>query len=164
MGRRAASRQVIAAGATFPTVRELTSAGTPSLTARNHPEIGHHGACAVRVTWQQHANTDHRWRGLHRLEPVSRGALSQGFEVSIIDNVATGKASNLDGLDVDLIEASILDTEALDKSLVGVESVIHLRRSPAFLEASPTRWPVTPRTPPARSPFWRERVLLEWST
>ena len=52
--------------------------------------------------------------------------LAAGHQVTVIDDLSTGYRDNLDGMDVDFIEASILDTEALGRSLEGVDSVVHL--------------------------------------
>lgn len=53
-------------------------------------------------------------------------ALSRGHRVTIIDDLSTGFADNLDGLDVRFIEASILDEDRLAEALHGVDSVVHL--------------------------------------
>jgi UDP-glucose 4-epimerase len=57
---------------------------------------------------------------------LARVALEVGVEVTVLDNFSTGYRENLDGLDVRLVEGSILDVSAVRKSLVGVESVVHL--------------------------------------
>lgn len=51
--------------------------------------------------------------------------------VRAIDDLSTGRRANLDGLDVELIEASILDTGALDRAVIGVDSIIHLGAIPS---------------------------------
>lgn len=53
-------------------------------------------------------------------------ALTAGHQVTVIDDLSTGFADNLDGLDVNFIEASILDEDRLTKAMVGVDSVVHL--------------------------------------
>jgi len=58
-------------------------------------------------------------------------ALSEGLDVTVIDNFATGSKANLLGLDVTVLEASILDTDALDEALAGVDSVVHLAALPS---------------------------------
>jgi UDP-glucose 4-epimerase len=53
-------------------------------------------------------------------------ALDEVTEVVAFDNLSTGNADNLDGLDVRLVEASILDVEALDAEVAGADAVVHL--------------------------------------
>lgn len=53
-------------------------------------------------------------------------ALCRGHTVTVIDDLSTGFKDNLDGLDVQLIEASILDRDALAESIQGASSVVHL--------------------------------------
>ncbi|MGW5667241.1 NAD-dependent epimerase/dehydratase family protein [Micromonospora sp. NPDC003776] len=47
-------------------------------------------------------------------------------DVRVIDDFSTGSAANLDGLDVDLVAASILDDAALDRAMSRCDSVVHL--------------------------------------
>lgn len=47
-------------------------------------------------------------------------------DVRVLDNFRTGYRQNLDGLDCELIEASILDTDALALAMAGVDVVFHL--------------------------------------
>jgi UDP-glucose 4-epimerase len=49
-----------------------------------------------------------------------------GFEVTVIDDLSTGYRSNLDGLDVRFIEASILDRDALAEATPRGGVVVHL--------------------------------------
>lgn len=51
--------------------------------------------------------------------------------VRVIDDLSTGRRANLDRLDVELIEASILDARALDRVVTGVDSIIHLGAIPS---------------------------------
>lgn len=51
--------------------------------------------------------------------------------VSTIDDLSTGDRANLDGLDVDLTQGSILDPKALDEALSGADSVVHLAARPS---------------------------------
>ena len=44
----------------------------------------------------------------------------------MVDDLSTGKAGNLDGLDIELHTGSILDDALLDTALAGAESVVHL--------------------------------------
>lgn len=53
-------------------------------------------------------------------------ALRSGHEVRILDDLSTGYRENLDGLDVDLREASLLDEHAVASAVKGVDSVVHL--------------------------------------
>lgn len=53
-------------------------------------------------------------------------ALAGGHEVTVIDDLSTGYRDNLEGLDVRFLEASILDIDALDDAVTGVDSVVHL--------------------------------------
>jgi UDP-glucose 4-epimerase len=47
-------------------------------------------------------------------------------DIRVLDNLRTGYLKNLDGLNCEFIEASILDTEALAKAMEGVDYVFHL--------------------------------------
>lgn len=47
-------------------------------------------------------------------------------EVRIIDDLSTGRLRNLDGVDVDFVEGSILDYTLLESLTEGVDSVVHL--------------------------------------
>lgn len=51
---------------------------------------------------------------------------AQECEVTVVDDLSTGFRSNLEGLDVELVEGSILDDDALDAAFVGATAVIHL--------------------------------------
>ena len=57
---------------------------------------------------------------------LARLALANEVEVTILDDLSTGYRENIQDLDVTFIEGSILDVDAVRKSLVGVDSVIHL--------------------------------------
>jgi UDP-glucose 4-epimerase len=46
--------------------------------------------------------------------------------VVVIDDLSTGRRSNLDGLDVDFVEGTILDSAALDRAFDGAAAVVHL--------------------------------------
>lgn len=61
--------------------------------------------------------------GSHSIERL----LQAGHAVTAFDNLSTGKPSNLDGLDVTLIEGDVRDMEALDEALAeGYDAVLHL--------------------------------------
>lgn len=57
---------------------------------------------------------------------LAKLALQSGLAVTVLDNLSTGYRENLNGLKVTFIEGSILDKDAVRKSLVGVDSVVHL--------------------------------------
>ncbi|MNR82142.1 UDP-glucose 4-epimerase [compost metagenome] len=61
--------------------------------------------------------------GSHSIERL----LEAGHAVTAFDNLSTGKPSNLDGLDVRLVEGDVRDMEALDETLAeGYDAVLHL--------------------------------------
>ncbi len=51
--------------------------------------------------------------------------------VTAFDNLSTGAESNLEGADVELREADILDPTALDEAFVGATAVVHLAARPS---------------------------------
>lgn len=53
------------------------------------------------------------------------------LEVVVLDDFSTGRAANLDGIDVHVIEGSILDLEVLDEAVQGVTSIVHLAAIPS---------------------------------
>ena len=55
-----------------------------------------------------------------------RRLLNDGDEVVVIDDLSTGFADNLAGLDIDFHEASILDDAALRTAAAGADAVVHL--------------------------------------
>ncbi len=56
---------------------------------------------------------------------IAEALLARGEKVRVLDNFATGRRSNLIGLDVELIEGSITDEAALRRAVEGVEVVFH---------------------------------------
>ncbi len=52
-------------------------------------------------------------------------------EVVGIDDLSTGHRSNLEGIDCELIEGSILDADALGAAMHGVDAVVHLAARPS---------------------------------
>ena len=52
-------------------------------------------------------------------------------EVVALDDLSTGFRTNLDGLDVDLVEGSILEPADLDRCLDGATAVVHLAARPS---------------------------------
>jgi UDP-glucose 4-epimerase len=57
---------------------------------------------------------------------LARVALESGHEVRIIDDLSTGDIRNIDGLDLDFRQASILDPFNLEAAVRGVDAVVHL--------------------------------------
>lgn len=57
---------------------------------------------------------------------LSRIALDAGHEVRVLDDLSNGYRENLDGLDVDFREASLLDESAVASAVSGIDSVVHL--------------------------------------
>lgn len=62
---------------------------------------------------------------------LARAMLAHEFDVVVLDDLSTGSADNLHGLDVELHVASILDEAAVVRALPGVESVVHLAAIPS---------------------------------
>lgn len=64
---------------------------------------------------------------------IAEALLARGEKVRIIDNFATGRRQNLESLkgDYELVEASIVDPEAMAKALDGVEVVFHQAAIPS---------------------------------
>ena len=58
-----------------------------------------------------------------------RALLEWGHPVTVLDDLSSGFAENLDGLAVELIEASILDEAAVEQAVDGAEVVFHLAAS-----------------------------------
>ena len=52
-------------------------------------------------------------------------------QVVVVDDLSSGRKENLDGLDVDLHIASILEPEALDAAFAGVDGIVHLGARPS---------------------------------
>lgn len=62
---------------------------------------------------------------------LCRHLAGAGETVIALDDLSTGNADNLAGLDVMLIEGSILDPDALDRALDGAQAVVHLAARPS---------------------------------
>ena len=61
---------------------------------------------------------------------LARLLLDRGYRVTVIDDLSSGFRENLDALDgVELIEASILDPEAVRQAVEGAAAVFHLAAS-----------------------------------
>jgi UDP-glucose 4-epimerase len=56
---------------------------------------------------------------------IAEGLLARGEKVRVIDDFSTGRRQNLRGLDVELVEGSITDPEALARAVAGVEVIFH---------------------------------------
>jgi UDP-glucose 4-epimerase len=52
-------------------------------------------------------------------------------QVIALDDLSTGSRRNLDAMDVDLVEGSILDSELLDQVMEGTDAVVHLAARPS---------------------------------
>jgi len=57
---------------------------------------------------------------------LARLALVRGHEVVVLDDFSTGYRENIAGLDLELVEGSILDAAALRDAVTGADSVVHL--------------------------------------
>ena len=57
---------------------------------------------------------------------LCRKLLSEGYQVSVLDDFSTGLRSNLRNLDVNVIEGSIIEKEVVRKFFEGLEAVVHL--------------------------------------
>jgi UDP-glucose 4-epimerase len=63
---------------------------------------------------------------------LCRHLLASGYDdVTVIDDLSTGDVANLDGLDVRLCEASILDEDQLDRVVKAADVVVHLAARPS---------------------------------
>lgn len=61
---------------------------------------------------------------------LTKRLVDDGHEVVVIDDLSSGFRSNLDGIDVELVEASILDDGALT-SILDADAVVHLAAVPS---------------------------------
>jgi len=57
---------------------------------------------------------------------LSARALDEGHDVVVIDDFSTGERDNVAGLDIRLVEGSVLDYTALADAMAGVDAVVHL--------------------------------------
>jgi UDP-glucose 4-epimerase len=55
-----------------------------------------------------------------------RRLVESGYRVRVFDNLSTGDAAHLDGVDAELVRGDIRDGEALDGAIKGQDAVIHL--------------------------------------
>ncbi len=54
-----------------------------------------------------------------------------GVQVTALDDLSTGRRDNLDGVDAEFVEGSILDRALLDEVMAGAASVVHLAAIPS---------------------------------
>lgn len=57
--------------------------------------------------------------------------LARGYDVVVLDDLSTGRRSNLNGLDVDLRVGSILDPALVASAFRGADAVVHLAAVPS---------------------------------
>ena len=57
---------------------------------------------------------------------LARRALLDGWDVTILDDLSTGYIDNITGMDLKFVEGSLLDRDAVDSALEGVEAIVHL--------------------------------------
>jgi UDP-glucose 4-epimerase len=62
---------------------------------------------------------------------LTRELLARGHAVTVLDDLSSGFAANLEGLGAEVVEGSILDDAALDAVLPGAGSVVHLAARPS---------------------------------
>src|SRR4051812_158590 len=62
---------------------------------------------------------------------LARRLVERGDEVRVLDDLSTGRRSNLDGLDVHLIEADVRRLDRVDAAMSGVDLVFHQAALPS---------------------------------
>ena len=67
--------------------------------------------------------------GSHVCAALRRGGLAR--RLVALDDLSTGLASNLSGVDVELVEGTILDSALVGRLVAGVDAVVHLAAVPA---------------------------------
>jgi len=60
-----------------------------------------------------------------------RALLDRGEAVRVLDNFSTGRRENIEGLDIDLIEGSLVEMEDVTRAIEGVTHVFHLGALPS---------------------------------
>lgn len=55
-----------------------------------------------------------------------RRLVASGYRVRVLDNLTTGDAAHLAGVDAELVKGDIRDADALDDALHGMDAIIHL--------------------------------------
>jgi UDP-glucose 4-epimerase len=62
---------------------------------------------------------------------LARSMVSEGMDVVVVDDLSSGFLTNLDGVNVQFHEGTILDPGLLDEVLPGADSVVHLAAIPS---------------------------------
>lgn len=62
---------------------------------------------------------------------LARHMLTEGYDVTVLDNLSTGTLANLDGLDVRFHEGTILDPDDLAKTCADADAIVHLAAVPS---------------------------------
>ncbi len=62
---------------------------------------------------------------------LCRRLLDDGHGVVVLDDLSTGRRDNIAGIEVRLVEGSILDDAALDAAVAGTDAVVHLAARPS---------------------------------
>lgn len=57
---------------------------------------------------------------------LARLALASGHSVTVLDDFSTGYRSNLDGIEVRLVEGSLADRDVVDAATDGADAIVHL--------------------------------------
>jgi UDP-glucose 4-epimerase len=57
---------------------------------------------------------------------VVRRLVASGYRVRVLDNLTTGDAAHLAGVDAELVKGDIRDEAALDAALTGMQAIVHL--------------------------------------
>ena len=55
-----------------------------------------------------------------------RRLVTSGYRVRVLDNLSTGDAAHLAGVDADLVKGDIRDADTLDDAVAGCDAIIHL--------------------------------------
>jgi UDP-glucose 4-epimerase len=62
---------------------------------------------------------------------LARVLLARGFDVRILDDLSTGRESNLDGVDCEFVRGDLRDAATVDKAVAGCSRVFHLGALPS---------------------------------
>ena len=62
---------------------------------------------------------------------LARSLVEHGHSVRVLDDLSTGKMSNLEGLKIEFLEGSVIDPEALRNAVGGAEVVFHQAALPS---------------------------------
>src|SRR6266700_1321632 len=55
-----------------------------------------------------------------------RRLVTAGYRVRVLDNLSTGDAAHLVGVDADFVKGDIRDADILDDAVAGCDAIIHL--------------------------------------